>query len=345
MLQISHKFGSVAFLLASITNCNAFIVVDQEVLRLHGEWLQPILDAKNVKCVHIVKHGEQSKTFEELGILVDLMLAQGLHRDDVAIAIGGGVVTDLTGLAASLLKRGMKWIGVPTTVLGMIDAAIGGKTAVNTAYGKNLIGTFHLPEHLVLDPAFLATLPERQWVNGLGEYMKYGYIAGPALLESIFNSEGSWHQNLENGIPTCVAIKEDIVAQDPAENGVRMVLNFGHTLGHCLERHFDYVRFAHGEAVLYGIAWALKLSVLHAGLAPQELTTYMDWLKKQSWYQADVLSHSEWFLSGLWQDKKIRGGQLQFVLLEAIGRPVIMRLSQEQVIQCMEEGINGQFEK
>lgn len=341
MLQISPDFGSIPFLLAAIADCYGFIVIDQEVLRQHSHWLQPLLEAKNIKYVHVVKHGEQSKTFDELGLLVDLMLAEGLHRDDVVIGIGGGVVTDLTGLAASLLKRGMKWIGVPTTLLGMIDAAIGGKTAVNTAYGKNLIGTFHLPEHLVLDQGFLKTLPEREWVNGLGEYMKYGYIAGPALLEVIFRNEMPWHQALENGISTCVAIKEDIVAQDPTENGIRMVLNFGHTLGHCLERHFDYVRFAHGEAVLYGIAWALKLSVRYAGLAQEELATYLEWLKKQSWYQDDVLIHSQWFLSGLWQDKKIRGGQLQFVLLEAVGRPIIKILGQEQVVQCLEEGING----
>lgn len=307
-----------------------FLVVDGVLNHLYPDWIKA-LEAKS-QCIgaYAITAKEHNKTLNTLSSLLEALLDAPIHRDDLIIAVGGGIVTDVAGLAAHLVKRGVAWVAVPTTVLGMIDAAIGGKTGIDSKAGKNLIGAFHLPTSVIVEPAFLCTLPEREWINGLGEAIKYALIAKPELLEPLCHPT-NFKDVISDHLEVFKGIKEAIVERDPHESHERMFLNLGHTLGHCLERHFDYTRFAHGEAVLYGLYWSLLVSVKYAALEPQVFNQYAHWLCSKPWYEPEVLLHPEWFLSGLQQDKKIRGGNINFVLIEKPGKPVVHPFSLEEL--------------
>lgn len=240
-------------------------------------------------------------------------------RNALLINLGGGVITDLGGFAASTYKRGIKFINIPTTLLGMIDAAIGGKTGIDFGGGKNQIGTFAEAEEVVIDPVFLTTLPQRELLSGMAEMLKYGFIADANLLKSNL-------ENYQQFISRCGEIKSEIVAQDPTEKDLRKVLNFGHTLGHAIESHClttDHP-LLHGEAVALGMAAALWLSVKQCGLDKKVLKEYETQLPQLlseaelNLTEADMDS----ILAYLVLDKKNKGEKPQFVLLEAVGKPV-----------------------
>lgn len=321
-------------LLSLIDNRRFALVIDQNLLKDYAIWIKSLESSKNWVGTSKIYAVEAKKTIGELSVLLEELLSFELHRDDLIVAVGGGIVTDMAGLAAHLIKRGTGWIAVPTTLLGMIDAAIGGKTAVDTPQGKNLIGAFHPPLEVIVLPEFLKTLPEREWVNGLGEAVKYGFLERPDILEKLYAGHDYKELVLAN-LMAFKEIKERIVHEDPTEMHVRMHLNFGHTLGHCLEKHFDYQRFAHGEAVMYGIYWALVMSNAYSGLSGQAIVDYLHWLTRQTWYDLEVLQHPEWFISGLGQDKKIRAGKVNFVLLEALGKPVIRSFNKEDLLRML----------
>lgn len=308
------------------------LVVDQNIAKLHGDCVSHLEQLPGYLGTATVVPVESQKNLDQLSQLLDSLLSLSPHRDSVLVAIGGGITTDMAGLAAHLIKRGMPWLAVPTTLLGMIDAAIGGKTGVDTAHGKNLIGAFHLPEQVLVFPEFLDTLPEREWVNGIGEAVKYAFLERPDILEALYEGVSPKSLVLQH-LNDFKAIKERIVAEDPEEQHQRMLLNLGHTLGHCLEKHFDYQRFAHGEAVLYGIYWSLVLSHALEDMAVDHVDHYLKWLSRMPWYDGEVLAHPEWFLSGLSQDKKIRGGRLNLVLLKAPGNAVIKPTDKDVVIE------------
>ena len=246
-------------------------------------------------------------------------MKQHADRNVLLINLGGGVVTDLGGFAASTYKRGIKFINVPTTLLAMVDAAIGGKTGIDFGDGKNQIGTFAEAEEVIIDPVFLETLPQREICSGLAEMLKYGFIVDSNLLN--VNLE-----NYQQYITHCGEIKREIVMQDPTEKDLRKVLNFGHTLGHAIESHClttDYP-LLHGEAVALGMLGALWLSVRQCGLDEKVLQDFESQLPM-------LLSETEASLSGsdiesilgyLVHDKKNKGENPQFVLLEAVGKPV-----------------------
>lgn len=221
-----------------------------------------------------VEDGEESKTLASVERIADAALAAGLRRDDALVAVGGGVVTDMAGFAAAILLRGVGWNAVPTTTAGMADAAIGGKTGVNHRLGKNLLGAFHPPAAILVDPAALETLPERDYRAGLVEAYKDAWIADAALagraaarLPAILAREQGPLLDLLAG---SVRVKAAVVASDPKEGGRRRVLNFGHTLGHALEAAAGFGPLRHGEAVAWGIAAALEISRRRAGLPDAE---------------------------------------------------------------------------
>ena len=267
----------------------------------------------------IIKSGEEHKNLQTVQRIWKTLLKHHADRNALLINLGGGVITDLGGFAASTYKRGIQFINIPTTLLGMIDAAIGGKTGIDFGGGKNQIGTFVEAEEVVIDPVFLTTLPQRELLSGMAEMLKYGFIADDNLLN--VNLE-----NYQQHIARCGEIKREIVAQDPTEKGLRKVLNFGHTLGHAIESHClttDHP-LLHGEAVALGMAAALWLSVKQCGLDKKVLTDYEKKLPillsetELSLTEADV----EPILSYLALDKKNKGEKPQFVLLEAVGKPV-----------------------
>ncbi len=267
----------------------------------------------------IIKAGEQHKNLQTIQRIWKVLMKHHADRNALLINLGGGVVTDLGGFAASTYKRGIKFINVPTTLLAMIDAAIGGKTGVDFGGAKNQIGTFADAEEVLINPDFLMTLPTRELLSGLSETIKYGFIADSKLLQADL-------ENYEQYILRAGEIKREIVAQDPYETGIRKILNFGHTYGHAFESHCltTDCPLLHGEAVALGMAAALWLSVKQLGLAEKTLMNFEEKLPVLLSEAEIALSETdvEPVLSYLVHDKKNKGDQSQFVLLKAMGKPV-----------------------
>lgn len=267
----------------------------------------------------IIKAGEEHKNLQTVQRIWKTMLKHHADRNALIVNLGGGVITDLGGFAASTYKRGIKFINIPTTLLAMVDAAIGGKTGIDFGGGKNQIGTFAEAEEVIIDTVFLSTLPRRELLSGLAEMLKYGFISDANLLNTNL-------ENYQDYILRCGEIKRGIVAHDPTEKGLRKVLNFGHTIGHAIESHCltTIHPLLHGEAVAMGMAAALWLSVKQCGLEKKVLNNYEKQLPillseaEMNLTEAD----KEPIFSYLALDKKNKGEQPQFVLLEAVGNPV-----------------------
>ena len=267
----------------------------------------------------ILKTGEEHKNLQTVQRIWKTLMKHHADRNALLINIGGGVITDLGGFAASTYKRGIKFINVPTTLLGMIDAAIGGKTGIDFGGVKNQIGTFAEAVEVVIDPVFLETLPQRELLSGFSEMLKYGFVADSKLLETSL-------ENYQQFIVRAGEIKREVVAKDPTEKGLRKILNFGHTLGHAIESYClttDHP-LLHGEAVALGIKAALWLSVKQFGLDKKVLQVYEKQLPMLlSEAEISLTEHDiEPILTCLVHDKKNKCDKAQFVLLEALGKPI-----------------------
>lgn len=295
-----------------------FILTDENVAPF---WLREVIQRLHCDSATniIIKAGEQYKNLQTVQQIWETLMKHYADRNALIINLGGGVVTDLGGFAASTYKRGIKFINIPTTLLAMVDASIGGKTGIDFGGGKNQIGTFAEAEEVLVDPVFLETLPERELLSGLTEMLKYGFIADTNLLNVNL-------KNYQQNITRCGAIKQEIVTQDPTEQGLRKVLNFGHTIGHAVESYClttDYP-LLHGEAVSLGLTAALWLSVSLCGLDEKVLLGYEKQLPMLlseadlNLTEADV----EPILGYLAFDKKNKRERVQFVLIEEVGKPV-----------------------
>ena len=295
-----------------------FILTDENVAPFWLPETEYWLDCENAIEI-VLRLGEKYKNLQTVQRIWKTLMKHHADRNALLINLGGGVITDLGGFAASTFKRGIKFINIPTTLLAMVDAAIGGKTGIDFGGGKNQIGSFADAEEVLIKPDFLITLPQRELLSGMAEMLKYGFIVDAKLLE--INLE-----NYQQYIARCGEIKREIVAKDPYETGLRKVLNFGHTLGHAIESHCLTTEnpLLHGEAVAMGMAAALWLSVKQCGLDKKVLRNYEKQLPmllseaELNLAEADV----EPILSYLVLDKKNKGEKPQFVLLEAVGKPV-----------------------
>ena len=290
---------------------------------------------------HLLPPGEAAKSWDAVEELMTSMLSAGLGRDAAIVALGGGAVTDAAGFAAAIYQRGMPWVSVPTTLLGQLDSGLGGKTGINLAGGKNLAGAFHRPVAVVCDPDTLKSLPPRERVSGFGEALKYGLVFDPSLWNLITEN---WDALMKGDSALTARVvrsgatwKRKIVARDEYETkGPRELLNFGHTLGHALESASGLGVLRHGEAVIWGMRAALRLSVSRAGLSPA------------------VALEADRFLAALpvpvprriepkrlvelaRQDKKARGGKARFVLLRALGRPTMVVVDDEIILRVVRE--------
>jgi shikimate kinase/3-dehydroquinate synthase len=297
--------GSLARLAELVPEGEAEVLADATVLGLHGAPLQA--------PVHALRAGEEAKS---LGAVERIWRDLRLDRDGTIVAFGGGCTTDAAGYAAAAYLRGIRWVAVPTTLVGQVDAAIGGKTAVNLPEGKNLIGAFHWPERSVIDPAVLATLPEAERRAGMAEVVKTGLLAG----------EPFWELPEAELVRRCAAYKAAVCLRDPHERGERAVLNLGHTFAHALEAAGGYSRVSHGQAVALGLLAALRLSGLDTSpveesLAPEPVRVSRD---------------AAW--AALARDKKARDGKPRLVLLEAPGKPVTgVERPEEEVRAALDE--------
>jgi 3-dehydroquinate synthase len=269
-----------------------------------------------------VDDSESAKTLDGVARIVDAALAAGLRRDDAFVAVGGGVLTDMVGFAAAILLRGVAWNAVPTTTAGMADAAIGGKTGVNHRLGKNLLGAFHPPAVILVDPAALATLPERDYRAGLVEAYKDAWIGDAALAERAARNLSAVLAREEPALLELLAgsvrVKAEVVASDPREGGRRRILNFGHTLGHALEAASGFGGLRHGEAVAWGIAAALDISRRRAGLSESEAAAVRSVLARLGPFP-EPERDPERLREFLARDKKATARGLASVLLPAIG--------------------------
>ena len=269
----------------------------------------------------VVPDGEAAKTaavaagvWEELGRL-------GLTRSDAVVGVGGGAVTDLAGFVAATWTRGVRVVQVPTSVLGMVDAALGGKTGINTGAGKNLVGAFHPPVAVLADTDVLAGLPEAEFRAGMAEVVKCGFIADGTILD-LLAADPTGRRDTEELIERAVAVKADAVGQDLFDTGVREHLNYGHTLGHAIERVEDF-RWRHGEAVAVGLVFAAELGVQAGRLSRAEADRHRELLTAMG---LPTAYRGDWaaLQAVMRVDKKARGATLRFVVLDGVGRPSIL---------------------
>lgn len=311
-----------------------FVLSDETVWSLHGPTLTSGLGPAGLTVIEkILPAGESTKNWTLLGEALDWLLQQGAGRDDVLIAFGGGVIGDLTGLAASLLKRGMSFVQIPTTLLAQVDSSVGGKTAVNNAQGKNLVGAFYQPRLVIADTDVLATLPERERRAGYAEILKYGLINDRQFFDWLSENGKDVLALQPAAIAEAVAVscqaKADIVAQDEREGGVRALLNLGHTFGHALEAENGYrATLLHGEAVGTGMALALRYSA-RLGLMSQEDAEQGAAVIAESGLTANIATlpggpyRADALVAAMQQDKKARAGRVPLILAKGLGEAFI----------------------
>lgn len=300
-----------------------FFVVDENVAALYPEFLARLAELGRVR---LLAAGEHSKNFAELVALVNELAAARLTRADAVVAVGGGVTTDLAGFAAAVYLRGVRYVSVPTTLLAMVDAAIGGKCGVDLAAGKNLAGAFYQPERVLVDSDFLRTLPEAEVGSGLGEIIKYAVIADRGLLALLEDFAAHRGEIIER----CIRIKCDIVAADEREAGTRMLLNFGHTVGHAIEKLGGFSRYSHGRAVATGMIVESDLLAELGLVSRADAELVRRTVEKFSLRIADSFSAEDLY-EGLLGDKKRRGDELKFSGFSRIGEGKIYSFPLELV--------------
>ena len=310
----------------------AAIVADAALSQSHHQTLSQALADENIEvATYIVPSGEASKSFAQLEDLCTWLLDQKLARGDLIIALGGGVIGDLTGFAASILKRGTRFAQIPTTLLAQVDSSVGGKTGINTAHGKNLIGAFHQPSIVLADVDVLATLSDRDYRAGYAEIIKYG-VLGDASFFSWLETEnqsilGHDTAALMHAIAQSCTMKADIVKRDERETGERAILNLGHTFAHAFEAHAGYDgKLLHGEAVALGMVLAVTYSA-RLGLCSDDAAQRVSSLIAQAGLPTQISEigtyHAADLIDAMAQDKKVVDGQLRLVLTRDIGQAFV----------------------
>jgi 3-dehydroquinate synthase len=291
-----------------------------------------------------VSDGEGAKTSSSLQSLWNWLGAAGFTRSDAVVGIGGGTITDLAGFAAASWLRGIDWIAVPTTVAGMVDAAIGGKTGINSDYGKNLIGAFHSPRKVLIDTSWLKTLSDRDFAAGMAEVVKCGFIVDAQILDLLKGKNLSAIRNdaalVQDLITRSVAVKAHVVANDFKESFGREVLNYGHTLGHAIEIHSKY-SLRHGEAVSIGLVFAAQLAGVKGLLDSETIAAHeqiLNGIGLPTKYPSDSWQHLYPLLA---LDKKSRGHQLRFVALSGVGKTLRIEDANESELRTAYERISS----
>lgn len=295
------------------------VVISKKVYKLYGSLLN--FDKKNV---FILNDGEKEKNFKNYQKILNFCLKNKLNRDDAIIAIGGGVVGDIAGFAASCYMRGIDYIQVPTTLLACVDSSVGGKTAVNTSFGKNLIGAFCQPKAVFINTNFLKTLSEREFKTGLGEVVKYAFIEKSCQVEKEFNLINFLSENyqkildcddytLKELIKICISLKISVVEKDERESSLRRILNFGHTYGHAIEKLSKYKKYTHGECVVEGIYFAFDLA-LKNNLIDKNYKFFMEDVMKKFNFKKIPSFEMKKVIEVMKTDKKSTDDFIRFIL-------------------------------
>jgi len=318
------------------------IFSQNEIISLYGNSLCKGLKSAGFQVELVVlPDGEKAKSLNELEGIFSQLIGIDCDRSSTFLALGGGVVGDATGFIAASFMRGVDYIQIPTTLLAMVDSSIGGKTGVNLPDGKNLVGAIWQPKAVVIDIELLKSLQEREITSAMGEVLKYGAILDRNLFEVVAENLNdilnlSKPELLTEVIGRCAKLKADVVVRDEREGGKRRILNFGHTIGHALETHFGFETLRHGEAVAYGMLAAGKLSNEDGRLEIEDFELLQTTIKKLPLPKLPEFD-AENILKIIQRDKKVKDRKINFVLLEAIGKTVIVdSIEKESIIKAME---------
>lgn len=326
-----HKTGQIA---AEICRGRrACIVSDETVWPLYGEIVSKSLEQADFTVFKtLVPPGEISKSYEQLLALYGSFSEAGINRADLIVALGGGVVGDLTGFAAATWLRGVPLIQIPTTLLAQVDSSIGGKTAIDLPFGKNLAGAFYQPRAVIMDPSVLVSLTRSRTSDGMAEVIKYGLIRDLSLFEQIESKA----YDLEWVLERCVRTKITVVSNDERDTGERMLLNFGHTVGHAIEKATNYERYTHGEAVAIGMVTAARVG---EKLGETPVGTAERIIRVLESYKLPVSTDLPLtdILPIIASDKKNMGSRLYFVLLKDIGEAFLKPMKRAELSELLQE--------
>jgi 3-dehydroquinate synthase len=313
-----------------------FLLTPLSIYNLYGKEIVDDLNQHNYNISPIlIEDGETVKSIYYFEKYCKELVQKGCNRDSTLIAFGGGVTGDLTGFIASSIFRGIQYIQFPTSLLAMVDSSIGGKTGINIAEGKNLIGAFHHPLAILIDPYFLSTLPQREIISGLGEILKYGIIIDNSIIDLFIkfksNQMDLTSSEIDKMIILSVRVKTDIVEKDVNESDLRRILNFGHTVGHIIEAYTNYQYISHGEAVLHGMIIAIELSKQICNLDKNYANKIISILKEIIIVKLPEISEND-FNKFMFRDKKVLKNKLNFILLDKPCHPMIINdISSENI--------------
>jgi len=299
-------------------NKKVVIVTNQTIQALHIDYLLKHIDANDLHIVTL-QDGEQYKTMDSIEDILDVCFTNKLNRSSVLIAFGGGVIGDMTGFAASIYQRGIDFIQIPTTLLSQVDASVGGKTGINNKYGKNLIGAFHQPIEVNIDPYFLSTLPKREFSAGVAEIIKMAVCFNKDFFEWLEKNDITKIENTKIAIQKSVETKAWVVSQDEKEKGLRAALNYGHTFGHVVENETNYTKYLHGEAVGIGMVMANQLAYKIGLINKNELNRVKQLLQKYDIPVEYKINDVESFYEHFFLDKKSLDNKIKFILPVGIG--------------------------
>ncbi|PUD18934.1 3-dehydroquinate synthase [Helicobacter pylori] len=313
----------------------ALIISDSIVAGLHLSYLLERLKALEVR-VCVIESGEKYKNFHSLERILNNAFEMQLNRHSLMIALGGGVISDMVGFASSIYFRGIGFINIPTTLLAQVDASVGGKTGINTPYGKNLIGSFYQPKAVYIDLAFLKTLEKREFQAGVAEIIKMAVCFDKNLVERLETKD--LKDCLEEVIFQSVNIKAQVVIQDEKEQNIRAGLNYGHTFGHAIEKETDYERFLHGEAIAIGMRMANDLALSLGMLTLKEYERIENLLKKFDLIFHYKIIDIQKFYERLFLDKKSENKTIKFILPKGIGAfEVASHIPKETILKVLEK--------
>lgn len=345
--NIRHEIGDIISNM-KLTPSSILIITDDCVAPLYLDDVKKSMSTFLTTYEYIIPSGEASKSFQNYYEIQSFALEKGLDRKSLVIALGGGVVGDLAGFVAATYMRGISFIQVPTTLLAH-DSSVGGKVAINHPLGKNMIGAFYQPEAVVYDTATLMSLPEHEWRSGFAEVIKHGFIRSKSLydwlqknIQSFSEIQGSKAKDL---LKQSISVKANIVKEDEKEANVRAYLNFGHTLAHAIEAKLGYGKVTHGEAVVIGMIYALKVSEKYYGV-DLNIKEILSWLKKYH-YQLRIPStlNIDDLIDAMKKDKKSANGKINMVLIKKIGHVELLSVPEELLRQVLliyaSEGLHG----
>jgi len=311
------------------------IVTNPTVSGFHLEYLKTKLNAKELS-VCTIPDGEQYKHMETIESILEHCFTKRLDRKSLLVAFGGGVIGDMTGFAASIYQRGIDFVQIPTTLLSQVDASVGGKTGINNKFGKNLIGAFHQPNAVYIDPSMLKTLPKREFGAGVAEIVKMAVTFNKEFFEWLEQNDINKEENLKIAIQKSVETKAYVVSQDEKEHGIRAALNYGHTFGHVVENETNYNTYLHGEAVAIGMMMANAVSVKLGLMSEDDALRVKKLLEKYDIPTSYNINNVEDFYEHFFLDKKSLDNKIKFILARGIGDCLITNeIAKNDVIEVL----------